>query len=59
MTDPRQLELVRHHIDEAIAHGATVRTGGSGTEGNESYYIRPTVLLEIIIKENHFKYLFI
>lgn len=59
MTDPRQLELVRQHLDDAIANGATVRTGGSGPEDHETYYLSPTVLTGVshtmrIMKEETF-----
>lgn len=47
MTDYRQLELVREHIEDAIAKGARLRTGGSGAEGGRSNYLRPTVLSDV------------
>jgi acyl-CoA reductase-like NAD-dependent aldehyde dehydrogenase len=43
MIMPRQLEIVRRHVDEAKARGATVRTGG---ESRGSFYL-PTVLTEV------------
>lgn len=44
MTDPRQLESVRQHIDDAIANGASVRAGGDVFSDDGSNYLRPTVL---------------
>jgi acyl-CoA reductase-like NAD-dependent aldehyde dehydrogenase len=36
----RQAEKIRRHIDDAVAHGATVRAGG----GNDGLFFQPTVL---------------
>jgi acyl-CoA reductase-like NAD-dependent aldehyde dehydrogenase len=43
MIMPRQLEIVRRHVDEAKARGATVRTGGT----SRGSYFFPTVLTEV------------
>jgi acyl-CoA reductase-like NAD-dependent aldehyde dehydrogenase len=36
----RQADKIRRHIDDAVAHGATVRTGGA----NDGLFFEPTVL---------------
>jgi aldehyde dehydrogenase (NAD+) len=36
----RQADKIRRHIDDAVTHGATVRTGG----GNDGLFFQPTVL---------------
>jgi succinate-semialdehyde dehydrogenase / glutarate-semialdehyde dehydrogenase len=45
MTMPAQIEVVRRHIDDAIARGATVLTGGA--EAVKAPYVEPTVLLDV------------
>ncbi len=45
MTMPRQLEIVRHHITEAVARGATAVIGGPDAVGDR--YIQPTVLTDV------------
>ncbi|WP_194926328.1 aldehyde dehydrogenase family protein [Catenulispora pinisilvae] len=44
MTMPGQLDVVRKHIDDALAKGATVVVGGSGSV--RAPYVEPTVLLD-------------
>ncbi|MBS1120751.1 MAG: Aldehyde Dehydrogenase [Deltaproteobacteria bacterium] len=45
MTSPAQVAIVRDHLDDAIAKGAKVHTGGPGAiSGN---YIQPTVLTNV------------
>jgi aldehyde dehydrogenase (NAD+) len=44
MTMPSQIDVVRRHIDEAIAKGATVVVGGS--DAVKAPYVEPTVLLD-------------
>lgn len=42
MTFPRQIEIVREHVEDAIANGATAVTGG--TFPDEGMFVPPTVL---------------
>ena len=45
MTSPAQVAIVKDHLDDAIAKGAKVLTGGSSAiSGN---YIQPTVLVDV------------
>jgi acyl-CoA reductase-like NAD-dependent aldehyde dehydrogenase len=45
MTSPAQVQIVRDHLEDAIARGATVKTGGpDAIVGN---YIQPTVLTDV------------
>ncbi len=45
MTSPAQVAIVKDHLDDAIAKGAKVLTGGPGAiSGN---YIQPTVLTDV------------
>ncbi len=39
-----QVERVRAHVDDAIAHGATVLTGGRARPDIGPYYFEPTIL---------------
>jgi aldehyde dehydrogenase (NAD+) len=39
----RQAEKIRRHIDDAVAHGATVRAGGD----NDGLFFQPTVLDDV------------
>ncbi|MHB8420340.1 MAG: aldehyde dehydrogenase family protein [Myxococcales bacterium] len=43
MVTPRQLEIVKRHVDEAVAAGAKVLTGGAPLPGPGRYF-QPTVL---------------
>ncbi len=43
MTDPRQVKIVRDHLDDALAQGARVLVGG----GFRDMYIEPTVLVDV------------
>ncbi len=45
MTSPAQVEIVRDHLDDAIAKGAKIHVGGpAAISGN---YIQPTVLTDV------------
>jgi aldehyde dehydrogenase (NAD+) len=45
MTSPAQVAIVKDHIQDAVARGATVKTGGADAiAGN---YIQPTVLTDV------------
>jgi acyl-CoA reductase-like NAD-dependent aldehyde dehydrogenase len=45
MTSPAQVAIVKDHLQDAVARGATVRTGGpDAIAGN---YIQPTVLTDV------------
>jgi acyl-CoA reductase-like NAD-dependent aldehyde dehydrogenase len=43
LTDPRQMEIVEHHLQDALAKGARLLTGGE-RQGN---YISPAVLVNV------------
>ncbi|MBX3156880.1 MAG: aldehyde dehydrogenase family protein [Deltaproteobacteria bacterium] len=50
MTSPAQVAIVRDHLDDAVAKGAVVHTGGAAAiSGN---YIQPTVLTNV---DHHMK----
>ena len=50
MTSPAQVAIVRDHLDDAIAKGAKVHTGGPGAISGS--YIQPTVLTNV---DHHMK----
>ncbi len=43
LTFPRQIEIVQRHLDDALAKGARLLTGG----GREGLYFEPTVLVDV------------
>ncbi len=43
----RQAEIVQHQIDDAVAHGATVHTGGKVKRLSGGHYLRPTVITDV------------
>jgi len=43
-TSPRQIEIVERHVDDAVARGATIATGGRRIERGSGHYFEPTVL---------------
>ena len=43
----RQAEIVQAHIDQAVAAGAQVMTGGQVETLGGGKYLRPTVLIEV------------
>lgn len=45
ITMPSQLKVIRSHIDDAIAKGATVALGGSDAVGER--YVQPTILTHV------------
>ncbi|GAA2059313.1 aldehyde dehydrogenase family protein [Catenulispora yoronensis] len=45
MTMPAQVDIVRRHIDDAIAKGATAIVGGA--EAVKAPYVEPTVLVDV------------
>ena len=45
ITMPSQLEVIRSHIDDAIAKGATVALGGADAVGDR--YVQPTILTHV------------
>jgi len=47
MTRLAQLDTVRAHIDDAVAQGAKIRTGGDTAPGLPDAYFQPTVLTEV------------
>ncbi|MCS6885277.1 MAG: aldehyde dehydrogenase family protein [Acidobacteriota bacterium] len=45
---PKQLEIIEEHVQDAIAKGAKVLTGGSrNTDLLPGYYYKPTVLVDV------------
>jgi acyl-CoA reductase-like NAD-dependent aldehyde dehydrogenase len=46
MISPRQADIVKAHIDDAVARGATVLTGGGLVEQSDRF-IEPTVLVDV------------
>ncbi|MDA8368911.1 MAG: aldehyde dehydrogenase family protein [Nocardiopsaceae bacterium] len=45
--DPRQADVVTAQIEDAVAKGAQVRTGGTVTEHNGAFFLPPTVLTHV------------
>ncbi|MGB8403190.1 MAG: aldehyde dehydrogenase family protein [Mycobacterium sp.] len=45
MANAKQLEIVKRHVEDAVAKGAKVAAGG--TTADEGLFYRPTVLLEV------------
>jgi acyl-CoA reductase-like NAD-dependent aldehyde dehydrogenase len=45
MTSPQQVKIVKEHVEEAIALGATVVTGGTFSEGER--FVPPTILTNV------------
>jgi betaine-aldehyde dehydrogenase len=45
MATPAQVDIVQRHVDDAVAHGARVLTGGH--RGAEGYSFEPTVLVDV------------
>ena len=45
ITMPGQLEVIRRHIDDALAHGATALIGGK--DAVQPPYVHPTVLVDV------------
>ncbi|MDX1515740.1 MAG: aldehyde dehydrogenase family protein [Woeseiaceae bacterium] len=43
----RQADTIRAHLDDAVAKGATIVTGGDVEELGGGYWIRPTVLIDV------------
>lgn len=43
-TSPRQIEIVERHVDDAVARGATIATGGRRIGDGPGHYFEPTVL---------------
>ena len=43
LTDPRQMEIVERHLQDALAKGARLLTGGE----RHGYYITPAVLVDV------------
>jgi acyl-CoA reductase-like NAD-dependent aldehyde dehydrogenase len=48
MIDPRQIDIVKAHIDDAVSKGARVLTGGSVDSSlGSGLFFRPTVLVDV------------
>jgi betaine-aldehyde dehydrogenase len=46
MTSPNQIGIVKDHVDDALANGATALTGGKAVDGAGDYF-EPTVLVDV------------
>jgi succinate-semialdehyde dehydrogenase/glutarate-semialdehyde dehydrogenase len=44
---PAQLAKVQEHVDDAVAHGATVLAGGKRREDLGPYFFEPTILTDV------------
>ncbi|MFL5893417.1 MAG: aldehyde dehydrogenase family protein [Solirubrobacterales bacterium] len=44
---PPQIELIQAHVDDAVAKGARVVTGGKRVEGADGLFFEPTVLTDV------------
>lgn len=58
MTDPKQIDVLQHQVDDAVARGACVLTGGKRLEGPGQFF-PPTVLVDTtddmeVVKEESF-----
>jgi len=47
ITFPPQLEIIEQHVQDAIAKGARVLTGGRRNPAYSGYYYEPTVLVDV------------
>jgi acyl-CoA reductase-like NAD-dependent aldehyde dehydrogenase len=47
MTDPRQIDKVQAHVDDAIGKGARVLTGGERRIDGDGIFFKPTVLVDV------------
>jgi len=47
MTDPRQIDIVQAHVDDAVAKGAKVLTGGERNDALKGHHFKPTVLVDV------------
>ncbi len=47
LIDSNQFQLVRTHIDDALAKGARLVHGGDQVEASGGYYLEPTVLADV------------
>jgi succinate-semialdehyde dehydrogenase/glutarate-semialdehyde dehydrogenase len=47
LTSTEQLEAVQHHVDDALAKGATVLTGGRARPDLGPFFFEPTVLRDV------------
>jgi succinate-semialdehyde dehydrogenase/glutarate-semialdehyde dehydrogenase len=47
LTFPRQLEVVSHHVDQAVKEGATVLAGGKARPDIGPLFYEPTVLTDV------------
>lgn len=48
LTSAEQLEAVKHHVDDAVAKGATVLHGGRARPDLGPYFYEPTVLTDVV-----------
>ena len=44
---PPQIDLIQAHVDDAVAKGARVVTGGKRVEGADGLFFQPTVLADV------------
>lgn len=43
ITDPRQIQIIKRHLDDAVARGARILTGGT----IDGMFVEPTVLVDV------------
>jgi acyl-CoA reductase-like NAD-dependent aldehyde dehydrogenase len=47
MTNEKQLRIVEDHVNDAIAHGANIRTGGHRLNNSNGWFHEPTVVTDV------------
>jgi len=47
MIDPRQIDVIEHHVRDAVEKGANVAIGGKRFETRNAIYYEPTVILDV------------
>jgi succinate-semialdehyde dehydrogenase/glutarate-semialdehyde dehydrogenase len=47
LNNPRQLQVVMDHVNDAVAHGARALTGGRRVEGLAGCFYEPTILVNV------------
>jgi len=47
INNERQLRIVTEHVNDAVAHGAKVLTGGKRIESLPGYFFEPTILVNV------------
>ncbi|RIV34326.1 aldehyde dehydrogenase family protein [Micromonospora radicis] len=44
---PAQIPVIRHHIEDALARGATAVVGGPASGAADDQYVQPTILVDV------------